>query len=59
MDYARATAPLPEIAGHIASLYRSFWSLESLPPEALDWPLWLGCAEDAPYRDGLVGLRWR
>lgn len=36
MDYARATAPLPEIAGHFASLYRSFWSLESLPPEALE-----------------------
>ena len=31
----------------------------STPPESIDWPLWLGCAEDAPYRDGLVGLRWR
>ena len=31
----------------------------STPPSNIDWPLWLGCAEDAPYRDGLVGLRWR
>ncbi|MCC6407079.1 MAG: Gfo/Idh/MocA family oxidoreductase [Planctomycetes bacterium] len=29
------------------------------PPENVDWPLWLGCAEDAPHREGLVGLRWR
>jgi len=29
------------------------------PPEHVDWPLWLGCAEDAPHREGLVGLRWR
>jgi hypothetical protein len=31
----------------------------STPPATIDWPLWLGSAEDAPYRDGLVGLRWR
>lgn len=31
----------------------------STPPATIDWPLWLGCAQDAPYRDGLVGLRWR
>jgi predicted dehydrogenase len=29
------------------------------PPDHIDWPLWLGCAEDAPHREGLVGLRWR
>jgi predicted dehydrogenase len=29
------------------------------PPENVDWQLWLGCAEDAPHREGLVGLRWR
>lgn len=29
------------------------------PPEHVDWQLWLGCAEDAPHREGLVGLRWR
>ena len=29
------------------------------PPANVDWPLWLGCAEDAPHREGLVGLRWR
>lgn len=29
------------------------------PPEHVDWPLWLGCALDAPHREGLVGLRWR
>jgi len=29
------------------------------PPENIDWPLWLGAAEDAPHREGLVGWRWR
>ena len=29
------------------------------PPANVDWPLWLGCAQDAPHREGLVGLRWR
>jgi predicted dehydrogenase len=29
------------------------------PPENIDWQLWLGAAEDAPHREGLVGLRWR
>ena len=29
------------------------------PPAHVDWPLWLGCAHDAPHREGLVGLRWR
>jgi predicted dehydrogenase len=29
------------------------------PPENIDWPLWLGCTEDAPHREGLVSLRWR
>ena len=29
------------------------------PPANVDWQLWLGCAEDAPHREGLVGLRWR
>ncbi|TAH39471.1 MAG: Gfo/Idh/MocA family oxidoreductase [Planctomycetota bacterium] len=29
------------------------------PPPNIDWKLWLGAAEDAPYREGLVGLRWR
>lgn len=29
------------------------------PPEHVDWQLWLGCAQDAPHREGLVGLRWR
>ena len=29
------------------------------PPANLDWTLWLGAAEDAPYREGLVPLRWR
>jgi hypothetical protein len=29
------------------------------PPEHVDWQLWLGCAEEAPHREGLVGLRWR
>ena len=29
------------------------------PPANIDWPLWLGAAEDAPHREGLVGLRWR
>lgn len=28
-------------------------------PSNIDWPLWLGAAMDAPYREGLVGLRWR
>ena len=31
----------------------------SPPPANIDWPLWLGCAQDAPCREGLVGLRWR
>lgn len=31
----------------------------SPPPASIDWPLWLGCAQDAPHREGLVGLRWR
>lgn len=29
------------------------------PPENVDWQLWLGCAEDAPHREGLIGLKWR
>lgn len=29
------------------------------PPDHIDWPLWLGAAEDAPCREGLVSLRWR
>ncbi len=29
------------------------------PPAHIDWDLWLGAAEDAPHREGLVGLRWR
>src|SRR5688572_5340052 len=29
------------------------------PPDDVDWQLWLGCARDAPHREGLVGLRWR
>jgi len=29
------------------------------PPENVDWQLWLGAAEDAPHREGLIGLRWR
>lgn len=29
------------------------------PPANVDWQLWLGCAEDAPHREGLIGLRWR
>ncbi len=29
------------------------------PPANIDWPLWLGAAVDAPYREGLVGLQWR
>ncbi len=28
-------------------------------PANLDWPLWLGAAQDAPHREGLVGQRWR
>lgn len=31
----------------------------SPPPANLDWPLWLGCAEDAPFREGLGPIRWR
>ena len=31
----------------------------SPPPANLDWTLWLGAAQDAPYREGLVPLRWR
>ena len=29
------------------------------PPANIDWPLWLGAAEDAPCRPGLIGLQWR
>jgi predicted dehydrogenase len=29
------------------------------PPEHIDWPLWLGCAQDAPHREGLIRWRWR
>ncbi|MBM3385289.1 MAG: Gfo/Idh/MocA family oxidoreductase, partial [Betaproteobacteria bacterium] len=29
------------------------------PPANVDWPLWLGAAQDAPCYEGLVGLRWR
>lgn len=29
------------------------------PPANVDWQLWLGAAQDAPCREGLVGLRWR
>ena len=29
------------------------------PPANVDWPLWLGAAQDAPCCEGLVGLRWR
>ncbi len=29
------------------------------PPANVDWKLWLGAAEDAPHREGLVSLRWR
>ena len=31
----------------------------SPPPAGVDWTLWLGCSEDAPHREGLVGARWR
>lgn len=31
----------------------------SPPPKNLDWKLWLGCAEDAPFREGLGPVRWR
>jgi predicted dehydrogenase len=31
----------------------------SQPPASLDWPLWLGAAEDAPFREGLAPVRWR
>jgi predicted dehydrogenase len=31
----------------------------SPPPANIEWPLWLGAAQDAPHREGLVGLRWR
>lgn len=31
----------------------------SPPPANIDWPLWLGAAQDAPCREGLIGLRWR
>ena len=31
----------------------------SPPPANLDWPLWLGAALDAPYREGLGAVRWR
>ena len=29
------------------------------PPPNIDWPLWLGCALDAPHRPGLINLQWR
>lgn len=29
------------------------------PPAHLDWNLWLGCAADAPFREGLAPIRWR
>ncbi|PIE23217.1 MAG: hypothetical protein CSA62_08375 [Planctomycetota bacterium] len=29
------------------------------PPSHLDWELWLGPCEEAPYRDGLAPIRWR
>ena len=29
------------------------------PPANIDWPLWLGAAQDAPCRPGLIGLQWR
>ena len=28
-------------------------------PSNIDWPLWLGCAADAPFREGLAPVRWR
>ncbi len=31
----------------------------SPPPANLDWELWLGCAQDAPFREGLGPIRWR
>jgi predicted dehydrogenase len=31
----------------------------SPPPANLDWPLWLGSAVDAPFREGLGPIRWR
>lgn len=31
----------------------------SQPPANLDWPLWLGAATDAPFREGLGPIRWR
>lgn len=31
----------------------------SAPPAHLNWELWLGCAQDAPYREGLAPLQWR
>ena len=31
----------------------------SPPPANLDWPLWLGCTEDAPFREGLAPVKWR
>ena len=31
----------------------------SPPPANLNWPLWLGCAMDAPFREGLGPVRWR
>ncbi len=35
-DYAAASAELPDIARHFAALYRSFWSLESVPAQTLE-----------------------
>ncbi len=29
------------------------------PPANIDWPLWLGAAQDAPCRPGLISLQWR
>lgn len=31
----------------------------SPPPANINWPLWLGCAQDAPFREGLAPIRWR
>jgi alkylhydroperoxidase family enzyme len=35
-DYAARAASVPEIGRHFARLYRSFWSLESLPAATLE-----------------------
>lgn len=39
-----------------------FWYGGNKPaqvPANIDWTLWQGAAQDAPYREGLVGLKWR